>query len=195
MRKNPVVLSVLVLSAINLLNFYDRQVTGALVEPMRKEFGLSDTQIGLLGSAFIWIYALVGVPLGRIADVWSRKRLLAMGVTVWSALTAAAGLAASFKFLLLTRCGVGVGEAVCAPVGTSWIGDLFPPDRRARVLSLFMLGVPVGGALSFLVCGPIAQAWGWRAAMVSAAGPATLLVPLLLILHEPARGASEDHSS
>jgi MFS family permease len=185
-------LSVLVLCAINLLNFYDRQAPGALVEPMRREFGLSDTQIGLLGSMFIWVYALAGVPLGRIADVWSRKKLLTIGVTVWSALTAAAGLATSFSFLVFTRLGVGVGEAVCAPVGTSWIGDLFPARRRARVLSLFMLGVPIGGALSFLLCGPIAQAWGWRTALVSAAAPAIILVPLLLLVQEPARGASEE---
>jgi MFS family permease len=183
---------VLVLCAINLLNFYDRQAPGALVEPMRREFGLSDTQIGLLGSMFIWVYALAGVPLGRLADVWSRKKLLTMGVTVWSALTAAAGLAASFSFLVFTRLGVGVGEAVCAPVGTSWIGDLFPAKRRARVLSVFMLGVPIGGALSFLLCGPIAQAWGWRTALVSAAAPAIILVPLLLLVREPVRGASEE---
>ncbi len=182
----------LVLCAINLLNFYDRQAPGALVEPMRKEFGLSDTQIGLLGSTFIWIYALAGVPLGRLADVWSRKKLLTIGVTVWSALTAASGLAASFSFLVFTRLGVGVGEAVCAPVGASWIGDLFPAKRRARVLSVFMLGVPIGGALSFLLCGPIAQAWGWRTALVSAAAPAIILVPLLLLVREPARGASEE---
>jgi MFS family permease len=187
--------SVLVLCGINLLNFYDRQAPGALVEPMRKEFGLSDTQIGLLGSMFIWVYALAGVPLGRVADVWSRKKLLTIGVTVWSALTAASGLAISFSFLVFTRLGVGVGEAVCAPVGTSWIGDLFPPQRRARVLSLFMLGVPIGGALSFLLCGPIAQAWGWRTALVSAAAPAIILVPLLLLVHEPARGASEQASA
>ena len=182
----------LVLCAINLLNFYDRQAPGALVEPMRREFGLSDTQIGLLGSMFIWVYALAGVPLGRVADVWSRKKLLAIGVGVWSALTAASGLAASFSFLVFTRLGVGVGEAVCAPVGTSWIGDLFPPQRRARVLSLFMLAVPIGGALSFLLCGPIAQAWGWRTALVSAAAPAIILLPLLLLVNEPAQGASEE---
>ncbi len=185
----------LVLCGINLLNFYDRQAPGALVEPMRREFGLSDAQIGLLGSMFIWVYALAGVPLGRVADVWSRKKLLAIGVIVWSALTAASGLAASFSFLVFTRLGVGVGEAVCAPVGTSWIGDLFPVKRRARILSLFMLGVPIGGALSFLLCGPIAQAWGWRTALVSAAAPAILLVPLLLLAQEPARGASEDASA
>ena len=185
----------LVLCGINLLNFYDRQAPGALVEPIRREFGLSDTQIGLLGSMFIWIYALAGVPLGRIADVWSRKKLLTIGVTVWSALTAASGLATSFSFLVFTRLGVGVGEAVCAPVGTSWIGDLFPAKRRARILSVFMLGVPVGGALSFLLCGPIAQAWGWRTALVSAAAPAILLVPWLLLVQEPGRGASEETSA
>jgi MFS family permease len=192
LKRNNTLLSVLVLSGINLLNFYDRQAPGALVEPMRKEFHLSDTKIGLLGSVFIWVYALAGLPLGRVVDVWSRKKLLAIGVTVWSALTAASGLATSFSFLLFTRLGVGIGEAVCAPAGTSWIGDLFPVKRRARGLSLFMLGVPVGGALSFLLCGPIAQRWGWRTAMVSAAAPAILLVPLLLLLREPARGASEE---
>jgi predicted MFS family arabinose efflux permease len=192
-RRNTVLLSVLVLSAINLLNFYDRLVPGALVEPMRREFRLSDTQIGLLGSIFIWVYAIIGVPLGRIADVWSRKKLLAAGLTVWSLLTAAAVFASSFSFLLFTRMGVGVGEAVCAPAGTSWLGDLFPANRRSRVLALFMLGVPVGSALSYFFSGPIAQAWGWRRAMVVAAVPAVLLLPALLFLSEPKRGASEAH--
>jgi predicted MFS family arabinose efflux permease len=185
--------SVVVLFAINILNFYDRHVPGALVEPMRKEFHLNDTQIGLLGSAFIWIYAIVGVPLGRIADSASRKKLLAWGVVIWTALTASAGLATTYTFLLFSRVGVGVGEAACAPTATSWLGDLFPPNKRSRVLALFMLGVPVGGALGFFFSGPIAQAYGWRAAMVFAALPALLLVPALLMLHEPQRGASELH--
>ncbi len=182
---------VLVLFAVNALNFYDRIAPGALVEPMRKEFHLSDTQIGLLGGVFIWIYALAGVPLGRAADTWSRKKLLAFGVIVWTSLTATAGLATNFTMLLFSRMGVGVGEAVCAPSATSWLGDLFPSDRRARVLALFMLGVPVGGSLSFFFSGPVAQAFGWRAAMVVAALPAVFLVPLLFLLHEPERGASE----
>ena len=183
----------LVLFGINILNFYDRNAPGALVEPMRKEFHLNDTQIGLLGSVFIWIYAIVGVPLGRVADTWSRKRLLAIGVILWTSLTAVAAFAANYTVLLFSRLGVGVGEAVCAPTGTSWLGDLFPVDRRARVLAVFMLGVPIGGALSYFFSGPIAQAWGWRAAMVVAALPALLLVPLLLTLQEPERGASEEH--
>ncbi|MDQ6758249.1 MAG: MFS transporter [Acidobacteriota bacterium] len=194
-RNNAVLLPVLVLCGINILNFYDRNAPGALVEPMRREFGLSDTQIGLLGSAFVWIYALAGVPLGRVADVWSRKRLLAFGVLVWTALTALAAFAGSYSVLLFSRLGVGVGEAICAPAGTSWLGDLFPVNRRARVLAIFMLGVPVGGALSYFFSGPIAQAWGWRTAMVVAALPAVLLVPALLTLHEPERGASEARDS
>ncbi len=182
-----------VLFGINILNFYDRHVPGALVEPMRKEFHLTDTQIGLLGSAFIWIYAIIGVPLGRIADSASRKKLLAWGVVIWTALTASAGLATSYTMLLFSRIGVGVGEAACAPTATSWLGDLFPPAKRSRVLALFMLGVPVGGALGYFFSGPLAQAYGWRAAMVFAAVPALLLVPALLMLHEPQRGASELH--
>jgi MFS family permease len=194
-RSNSIgfLLSALVLFAVNVLNFYDRHVPGALTEPIRKEFHLTDTQIGLLGSAFIWIYALVGLPLGRIADSVSRKKLLAAAILVWSALTASAAFAGSFGMLLFSRVGVGVGEAACAPAATSWLGDLFPPDKRSRVLALFMLGVPVGGALSFFFSGPLAQAYGWRTAMVLAAVPALIVIPALLLLPEPARGASEIH--
>jgi MFS family permease len=192
-QKNTLWFSVVVLFAINILNFYDRQVPGALVEPMRKEFHLNDTQIGLLASAFIWIYAIVGVPLGRLADSASRKKLLAWGVIIWTALTASAGLAHTYALLLFSRVGVGVGEAACAPTATSWLGDLFPPAKRSRVLALFMLGVPVGGALGYFFSGPLAEAYGWRVAMVFAAVPALLLVPALLTLQEPQRGASELH--
>jgi len=189
-RQSPY-FSAFVLFAVNILNFYDRHVPGALTEPIRKEFHLSDTQVGLLGSIFIWLYAIVGVPLGRIADTASRKKLLAAAVVVWSALTASAALASSFTMLLISRVGVGVGEAGCAPAATSWLGDLFPPERRSRVLALFMLGVPVGGALSFFFSGGLAEAYGWRASMALAAAPAVLLVPALLLLREPARGSSE----
>src|ERR1700682_2358140 len=193
-RKDGLILTVLVLFGINLLNFYDRNTPGALVEPMRHEFSLSDTQIGLLGSAFIWIYAIVGIPLGRIADVWSRKKLLAFGVVLWASLTAQAGFAQSFSVLLFTRLGVVVGEAVCAPTGTSWLGDLFPAAKRARVLAVFMLAVPIGGAMSYFFSGPIAQAFGWGLAMVVGAARARLLVPALFLLSEPVRGASEDNA-
>jgi MFS family permease len=192
-RRAGVTGSLAVLIAVNILNFYDRHVIGALTEPIRKEFGLTDSQVGLMGSAFIWLYALVGLPLGKIADTRSRKNLLAAGMLVWSALTATAAMASNYTMLLFSRLGFAVGEAVVAPAATSWIGDLFPATQRARALALFMLGVPVGGALSYFLSGPAAQAFGWRTAMVLAAIPAVLLVPVLLRLDEPMRGASEAH--
>src|SRR6202034_3216696 len=121
-----------VLFAINLLNFFDRQLPGALAEPIRKEFHLSDTALGLLGTVATLMYALVGLPLGRLADKWYRTRLIAIGTAVWSLLTAASGLAQSYTQLFVSRLGVGVGEATCAPASQSLIGDLFPPNRRAR---------------------------------------------------------------
>ncbi len=183
--------SLIVLVLVNIVNFYDRQVPGALAEPIRHEFGLTDAQIGWISSTFIWVYAFIGLPLGWLADKGSRKKLLAAGVALWGLLTGYAAWAASFALLVFSRLGVAVGEAACAPTATSWIGDLFPPARRARPLALFMLGVPVGGALSFFFSGPIAQAFGWRQAMIAAAIPALLLVPVLLLLPEPERGASE----
>ncbi|HYL64014.1 MAG TPA: MFS transporter [Candidatus Methylomirabilis sp.] len=185
--------SVMVLFAVNILNFYDRHVPGALVEPMRKEFHLDDTQIGLLGSAFIWIYALVGLPIGKLADIGSRKKILAWGVAIWTALTASVWFITTYPLLFFSRIGVGIGEASCAPTATSWLGDLFPVHKRSRMLALFMLGVPVGGALGYFFSGPLAQAYGWRVAMVLAAVPAVILVPALLMLPEPERGASEAH--
>jgi MFS family permease len=184
-----------VLFAINLLNFYDRNAPGALVEPIRREFHLNDTQLGVMTTVFTVLYAIVGVPLGRLADTRSRKKLLALGMVVWSFLTAGAGLVASFSMLVVTRLGVGVGEAVCAPAGTSWIGDLFPAAKRSRALAFFMMAVPLGAGISFMVSGPVAQAFGWRAALVLAAAPVVVLTPALLVLREPARGASESHLS
>lgn len=187
--------SLILLVLINIVNFYDRHVAGALAEPMRKEFALSDTEIGWIGTAFTLLYAVIGLPLGRLADRGSRKKLLAAGAVVWGALTALAAWAVNLPVLLVSRLGVGVGEAACAPAATSWIGDLYPPERRSRPLALFMLGVPVGGALSFFFSGPIAQRFGWRPAMIVAAVPALLLAPALLMLPEPERGASEQSAS
>jgi len=127
---------------------HDRHVPGALVEPMRKEFHLNDSQIGLIGSAFIWIYAIVGVPLGRIADSASRKSSW-HGESSYDRHDGFRRPRHHLRDMLLSRVGVGVGEAACAPTATSWLGDLFPQARRSLVLALFMLGVPVGGALGF----------------------------------------------
>lgn len=187
--------ALIVLVLINIVNFYDRNVGGALAEPMRHEFGLNDAQIGWIGTAFTLLYAVIGLPLGRIADTRSRKKLLAGGVALWGALTGFAAWAVNLPMLIFSRLGLGVGEAACAPTATSWIGDLFPADRRSRPLALFMLGVPVGGGLSFIFSGPIAQAFGWRRAMIVAAIPALLLAPLVLLLREPERGGAETSST
>jgi len=179
--------SLAVLFAVNVLNIYDRQVLSAVVEPLRHEFHLSDTQLGLLPTLFTVLYAIAGLPLGRAADRGSRRRLLAGAIAVWGALTALGGMAASYAVLLATRLGVGIGEAVCAPAATSWIGDLVPAARRARAMAGFMAAVPVGIMLSMAISGPLAQAHGWRTAMVVAAIPAMLLVPVVLWLPEPGR--------
>ncbi|HEY6967783.1 MAG TPA: MFS transporter [Candidatus Angelobacter sp.] len=195
MSRNAAYWSLFVLVAINILNFYDRQVAGAIAEPVRKEFSLTDTQLGLINFWFTVLYGIVGLPLGRLADKTSRKKLLSAGVVVWAALTAYNKWVFSYPMLVIARLGVGVGEATCAPTATSWIGDLFPSERRAKPLALFMLGVPVGGALSLFFSGPIAHRYGWRAAMMLAAAPALVLVPMLLALKEPPRGAADRHAS
>jgi MFS family permease len=179
--------TLLVLFLVNVLNFYDRQVPGAIFEPLRHEFHLSDTELGALTTVFTVVYALAGLPLGRLADRVRRGPLLAAGVAVWSGLTALGAAAVNYGTLLVTRLGVGIGEAVCAPAATSWIGDVYPAERRTRALALFMMAVPAGGFLSFAVGGPVAQAFGWRMALVVAALPAALLIPALLRVTEPTR--------
>ena len=169
---------------VNVINIYDRQALGAVLEPLRREFHLTDAQLGAIPTAFIVVYALAGVPIGRLVDTGSRRRLLAAGVAVWGGLTALGGLATGYAMLLATRLGVGIGEAVCAPAATSWIGDLVSPARRARSMAGFMMAVPVGVMLSFAASGPAAQAFGWRMALALAAAPALLRLP------EPERATS-----
>jgi MFS family permease len=117
--------------------------------------------------------------------------LLAGGVALWGVLTGFAAWAVNLPMLIFSRLGLGVGEAACAPTATSWIGDLFPAQQRSKPLAFFMLGVPVGGGLAYIFSGPIAQAFGWRRAMIVAAIPALLLAPVVLLLREPERGAAE----
>ena len=124
-----------VLFAINLMNFFDRTIFGAIGETIRREWGLGDAAIGALGTAFTLLYAVVGVPFGRLSDKHARTRILAVGLFAWSFLTAASGLARSYWQLFAVRLGVGVGEATCAPAANSLIGDLFPKARRAWALS------------------------------------------------------------
>jgi MFS family permease len=195
MLKTPnLVFTFLVLLGINTVNFYDRQVLGAVQEKIRKEWSLSDSQLGWLGTAFILLYAVVGLPLGRLADRARRKWVLAAGVGLWSALTFASGLAWNFWSLFVLRLGVGIGEATCAPVASSLIGDLVPADRRARAMSFFMLGLPMGLALSFFISGTVAERFGWPVAFFVAGVPGLLLAVAALFLPDPARGGAEPAS-
>lgn len=180
-----------VLFLINALNFFDRQIIGAVGEPIRKEFGLGDTELGVLNVAFTLIYAFVGLPLGKLADKFPRKTILSVGVFVWSLFTAASGLASSFWQIFALRLGVGIGEASCAPAANSLIGDYFPVEKRAKATSIFMLGLPVGLALSFAVSGAIAKNYGWRTAFLVAGLPGLLCVLLAFFIREPIRGAVE----
>src|SRR6266571_2148432 len=184
-----------ILFGINAMNFYDRQILGAVMEPVRKAWGLSDSAMGWLSTAFTLFYAVVGVPLGRLADQWKRTRILSIGVTVWSLLTVASGFAWNYWSLFITRLGVGMGEATCAPAANSVIGDLYPPAQRGRAVSIFMLGLPIGLFLSYWLSGRIAQAWGWRAAFYVACLPGLILAALVLTIKEPERGAAESAES
>jgi len=183
-----------VLFAINFLNFYDRMIGGALHEPVKKAFDLSDKQMGAVTMGFTLLYAFIGVPLGWWADIGRRTRILSIGVFFWSLLTAASGLAWNFASLFGIRLGVGVGEATCAPAANSLIGDLFPPAARARALSVFMLGLPIGNSLAYPISGLLTHHFSWRAAFYVALIPGVLCSLLVLAIPEPARGGTEHHA-
>ena len=183
-----------VLFAINLMNFFDRQLLGGVGEGIRREWGLSDTALGLLGTVFTLLYAVVGLPLGRLSDRMERRKILAAGVFVWSLLTALSGMARSFSQLIVARLGVGVGEATCSPASTSLIGDLVAPTMRARAVAIWMLGLPLGLGLANGAGGWILQNWGWRNAFYIAAVPGVLCAIAALMMHEPTRGTREAHA-
>lgn len=193
MNRKRAVVALSVLFAINTMNFFDRQILGVVGEQIRKEWSLSDTALGALGTAFTLVYAIVGLPLGRLADTFKRRTILGAGVLFWSLLTAASGICTNFGQLFAVRLGVGLGEASCAPAASSLIGDLFPTEKRSNALSVFMLGLPIGIALSFLVGGYIAKSYGWHIAFFIAAVPGFLCAASTLFIREPDRGASEAH--
>src|SRR5215831_11552168 len=140
------VLGVLVL--VYVCNFLDRQIISILAERIRADLGVTDAQLGFLyGTAFAVFYALFGIPLGRLADVWDRRRLIALGLAGWSVMTALSGLAGSFGQLALARIGVGIGEASATPAAFSLLSDYFPASRRATVLAIYSSGIYVGAGL------------------------------------------------
>ena len=179
-----------------MFNALDRGALAILVEPIKTDLGLSDTQLGLLtGFAFSLTYALFGIPLARLADTRSRVKLLSACLAVWSIATAIAGFAQNFIQLALTRVVVGIGEAGGSPASVSMMGEYYKPESRSRGMSLFMLGGVTGGALGLGLVGVIADHYGWRVALFTMGLPGLLLaIVLLTTLREPPRGRFQSTS-
>ena len=174
------------------LNSFDRSILSLLLEPIRAEFGVSDTQLGLLtGLAFAAFFSTLAIPIAALADRWHRRNVLALAVLMWTLMTALCGLAGSFAALLLARMGVAVGEAGGNPPSHSLLADYFPPERRATALGIYALGAPAGSMLAGLFGGWGSENLGWRGTLVMAGAPGLLLVPLLFFPGaEPGRPAS-----
>ena len=199
--------ALMLLVVVYIINFIDRQILSILAEDIKRDLGLEDAQIGFLyGTAFAVFYALFGIPLGRLADSWYRGRLMAIGLTLWSSMTALSGFANSFAMLAVARIGVGIGEASASPAAYSMISDYFPKERRATALSIYSSGLYIGGGLSLPIGGFVLSRWnmaypdsaaaplglaGWQAAFLAVGIPGLLVALWLLTLREPQRGQSD----
>ncbi len=185
------VLAILVL--VYMLNFLDRQIIGILAAPLKAEFGLSDSQFGLLGGiAFASVYSTLAIPLAWLADRFSRVWIMTGALAVWSGFTALCGVAGSFGQLFLFRMGVGVGESGGVAPAYSLVADYFPPHQRARALAVFAFGIPLGTAAGTLVGGVLAAQYGWRTAFIVVGLLGLLLAPVLrLTIRDPKRGATD----
>ena len=194
-----------VLFVVYLVNFVDRQILSILANDIKADLHLTDAELGFLyGTAFAIFYALFGIPLGRLADGGNRTRLLAIGLALWSCMTALSGFARNGAMLAAARIGVGVGEATASPCAYSLISDWFPPRLRGTALGLYSAGLFVGSGLSLLIGGTVVEAWnrawpdggplglvGWQAAFLAVGLPGLVLALWVLSLREPVRGASE----
>ena len=176
---------------INFLNYMDRYVGAAASPLIQKEFHLTDAQVGLLGSAFLLVYAVAAVPFGYWADRGVRKTVVAAGVAIWSIATLFTGFARSFPQLFVSRAFLGIGEASYYPAGTSLLSDYFPKEQRARTMSVWGAGSTFGIAVGFAGGGYIAEKFGWRSAFFFAAAPGILFALLAFGLREPLRGSAE----
>jgi predicted MFS family arabinose efflux permease len=190
-RRRWVVLAVLTL--VYCLNYADRQLLSVLAEPIRKELGLSDTQLGLLtGSIFGLLYGLIGLPVAWLADRTDRTRILAIGCAVWSLFTALCGRAHTFAQLALTRGGVAIGESGGTAPSFSIISDYFPKRNRGRAIAIYMLGVPIGTSFGVTFGAWVTTAFDWRTAFMSLGIPGILVALMLgFLVPEPVRGHAE----
>jgi MFS family permease len=176
-----------VLFLVSTSNFVDRNIISVLLEPIKAEFGVSDTLLGLLtGLSFAVFYATLGIPVARWADRGNRKTIITLSLTIWSLMTALCGLAQSFWQLALARVGVGAGEAGALPPAQSLLVDYFSPTRCARALAIFMSSSMCGYLLGFVAGAHIATIHGWRAAFLIVGLPGLALAILVhFVLHEP----------
>jgi MFS transporter, Spinster family, sphingosine-1-phosphate transporter len=179
------------LLAVNLLNYIDRQVLFAVFPLIKADLHLSDTALGFLGSAFMLSYLLLAPLFGWLGDRWSRVKLAAGGLVVWSLATALAGFAPGYRTLLAARATVGVGEASFGTVSPGLIADFFPKERRGQILSWFYVAIPVGSALGYLLGGVLGQRFGWHAAFLMVGIPGLLLALPIAFLRTPPRGGDE----
>src|SRR5262245_2498018 len=170
----------------------DRQIVAVLREPIKREFGLSDAEIGLLcGFSFGVVYSTVGIPLARWADRANRAHVINLSLALFSVMTLACGVAASYAQLLAARIGVAAGEGGTNPPSHSLIADLFPPASRATAMGIFGLGPALGILLGFAFGGVVGQLWGWRAALLAAGAAGLALAALTsLLLKDPLRAAA-----
>lgn len=178
------------LALMMLSNYIDRGILGILAQPLKEDLSISDFQIGLLGGlSFALLYVIMGIPIARLAETRSRVWIITISMLLWSGLTTLCGLATSFAQLFILRVGVGIGEAGAGPPAQSLIADYYPPQQRATALSVFSLGLTLGGVVGAVVGGAIAQMWGWRIAMMVAGVPGLVFALLLrTTTKEPPRG-------
>ncbi len=180
-----------ILLIINILNYADRFVLSAVLPKIKVDLGLSDTQLGLLSSAFLLVYALTTLPLGVLADRSPRKNIVAICVGVWSVATTLAGFTTTFVQLFITRTVLGIGEAGYAPATLSLLGDYFSKERRGRVLSLYSIGNLIGTAFGLIMGGIVADAFGWHWAFFIVGLPGLIAAFLIWRAVEPVRGIYE----
>src|SRR5579864_1326715 len=179
------------LTIIYALNFLDRTIFNVLIEPIKKEFALSDTTMGLLaGFGFVLFYSLLGIPIARVADRLNRRNIVATALAFWSAMTFLCGIASSVGTLALARIGVGMGESAGTPASQSMVADLFDKNERPRALGVYAIGTYLGVFLGYFIGGFVNQHYGWRMAFFAAGLPGIVLATILwLTVKEPRRGA------
>ncbi len=185
------------LTLVYTFNHVDRQILVTLLEPIKADLNLKDSQLGLLtGLAFAAFYATLGIPVAMWADRGNRRNIIALALAVWSGMTAISGFAQNFFHLLLARMGVGVGEAGGTPPATSMIADLYAPHERARALGIYTTGIGLGIMIGYVLAAYVYQHFGWRVAFFVAGLPGLLLALLVrFTIKEPARGHSESRAA